>query len=99
MPENETAATTAVHKFPLTGGVNLLKMSFAAKLLHVHVQHDDVCLWAEVDLRGGPSDRYVRVLATGEAWDGRGVYVGTAHVGGGGWPHLVFHVYDLGVTP
>jgi hypothetical protein len=68
-------------------------MPLSAKLLHVHNQRGEICLWALVN----PEDREVgarrfRVAGTGHPISqGENLdYIGTVHMDGG---RLVFHVF------
>jgi hypothetical protein len=86
-----------VWKFPFaTKDVQELTMPRGARLLHVAVQQEQLCLWALVR----PDEsitvrRRIRVVGTGQeisANDSEN-YVGTAMLLGG---DLVWHVFDLG---
>lgn len=85
---------TEVWKFTIQANQTHMEMPAGARLLHVHEQRGQVCVWAEVDPLAPKVLRKVLAIPTG----GRAVgvsYVGTAHlVYGGG--NLVFHVYDGG---
>ncbi len=81
-----------VHKFILEpANRQPVKMNRGAKLLHVHFQRGELCLWAQVDTLKPLEDFSIHVYGTGhELRDDDLVYIGTAH-----HPDmpLVFHVY------
>lgn len=84
----------AIWKFTLDPGHTRAQMPKGARLLHVHEQHREVCVWAEVEPSAPIVDRVVFVVGTGHEFTvgvRAATYVGTAHVGG-----LVLHVYDGG---
>jgi hypothetical protein len=64
-----------------------------AKFLHVHEQHDQICIWALVDPKEERrEERTLRIAGTGHALaNGNFEYIGTAHFDGGS---LVFHVFE-----
>lgn len=81
-----------VWKFPIVPFATDIRMPKGAKLLHVALQNDSPCLWAEVDSTAPIVKRYVKTYGTGHKIDsGACFHVGTFQIG-----ELVFHVYDGG---
>lgn len=67
-------------------------MPIGAKLLSVHAQGNDICLWAEVDTDAKVEAREFVIIGTGhEIREHAGEYVGTAHLAAG---QLVLHVFE-----
>ena len=71
-------------------------MAVGATLLSVHEQHGDLCLgdlclWALVDPSASTEIRRIRIVGTGEQYDGAGDYVGTVLMTK---LPLVWHVFD-----
>ncbi len=67
-------------------------MPQGATILHAREQHDEVCVWADVETTNPSADRFFEVFGTG--WpmpDAERRYVGTAHLDRG---RLVFHVFE-----
>jgi hypothetical protein len=63
-----------------------------AKLLSVHAQGDDLCLWALVDTEAPLEDREFVIVGTGhEVHDHAGAFIGTALLANG---RLVLHVFE-----
>lgn len=80
-----------IWKFPLAGDGTVM-MPIGAKILTVHGQGNDICVWAEVDPRMDKVERLLSVYGTGNPLpDNPGNYLGTAMLMGGA---LVFHVYE-----
>lgn len=88
-----------VWKFTVHPWDTRVEMPKGARLLHVHEQGGDVCLWAEVDPAAPKVDRVVLVFGTGHPIRHEQIeYVGTAHLVEAG-QSLVLHVYDGGEVP
>jgi hypothetical protein len=71
------------------GGVVGVDMPVDARVLHVHAQGNDICLWAHVSPDAPLVTRHFTVTGTGHPTP-RGEYVGTAHT-----PPDVWHVWEL----
>ena len=85
-----------VWKFPFaTKDVQELTMPRGARLLHVAVQQEQLCLWALVRPEAVTVRRRIRVVGTGQkiSVNDSEKYVGTAMSFGG---ELVWHAFDLG---
>lgn len=87
-----------VYKYPVSNYLTH-EMPKGAKVLHVHEQNGDICLWALVDVPKPPQNpewerRKFIALATGDKIpdDWTVEYVGTVHMHGGA---LVFHVFEI----
>ena len=81
-----------IWKFPLRDSLNKVPLSVGAKVLHVHAQGNDICLWALIEPEAAREFRRFTVYGTGHSMpDDPGVYIGTAHLQGGA---LVFHVFE-----
>jgi hypothetical protein len=92
-----------IWKFPIEAtDEQWITMPRGARILHVGVQRDVVCLWALVDTDGASSSmqKMIRVHGTGhptdlphgsESW--KMGYIGTFMLGDGA---LVFHVFEGG---
>lgn len=93
----------AVFKYELDNlPVSHVHMPEDAKILSLQVQREALCLWAEVEVNldwihvRPLRDRSFRFVATGEAFDERGLrYIGTVQMKCR--DGLVFHVYEQGV--
>lgn len=82
----------AIWKYGLVPGRNAIYMPEHAELLFVRTQLGDPHVWAKVDTNADKVTRYVRVLATGEEFDDRGLrYIGTFFIADGS---LVFHAFE-----
>ena len=68
-----------------------IMMPKVSRIIEVHRQSEDICLWAEVFADDEQEEKTFRVYGTGVDITTPGVYVGTAHQIGG-W--MVFHVYQ-----
>lgn len=68
-----------------------LELPVGAELLHVDVQHGEICLWAKVDAWAKRENRIFCVAGTGhELPDGELKHVGTVMCG----PY-VWHVFEM----
>lgn len=84
--------TMNIWKFPLRQNACEVTMPTGAKILCVHNQHDNPCLWALVDPQAPQETRHFRVFGTGGNIDATGLsYIGTAHKIEG-W--MVLHVFE-----
>lgn len=81
-----------IWKFTIAPSCPIL-MPVGAKMLHVHEQNDNICLWAEVDAAETATEfRTFWVYGAGHSLpDDPGVYIGTVHLH---VSSLVFHVYE-----
>lgn len=74
----------------------VLLMPSGATILTVAVQHENWCLWAEVDTEAKNVARYFHIAGTGQALidepDGRREHIGMFQVKGGDY---IFHVFAL----
>lgn len=87
----DSVVSKTIWKFPLAGDGTVM-MPIGAKILTVHGQGNDICVWAEVDPRMDKVERLLSVYGTGDPLpDNPGNYLGTAMLMGGA---LVFHVYE-----
>ena len=81
-----------IWKFPLLQDVNDIEMPKGAKILDVHEQRDNPCIWTLVDPEAPKVKRHFRVIGTGLDFDPTGMeYIGTAH-DILGW--MVLHVFE-----
>lgn len=84
--------STQIWKLTLSPQFPVIAMPKGAKVLCVHEQRGEVCLWAEVNTNAEQEFRTFEVYGTGHAIpDGKGKYIGTAFLAG---QSLVFHVYE-----
>lgn len=83
-----------IYKYPIEAtDRQTIKMPAAARPLCVQVQHDQICIWAEVKPEARELERAVLVIGTGHempADAGAFTYLGTVQLLRGG---LVFHVF------
>lgn len=83
----------SVYKYSIGLGGDTL-MPAGAKVIHVHAQDDDVCLWAIVDTAAPDELRRFDIIGTGHQLPanrvGRWEHIGTAHVRG-----FVWHVFEV----
>lgn len=81
-----------VWKFAIVPFATDIRMPKGAKLLHVALQDENPCLWAEVESKAPIVKRNIRTYGTGHKIDDEpSIYVGTFQIG-----QFVFHVYDGG---
>ncbi len=84
-----------IWKFEITPDNLSLAMPQGAVILCVREQHDNICLWAEVESLSPQEERIFEVFGTGhEIHEDMGIqrkYLGTAIIHDGS---LVFHVYE-----
>lgn len=88
-----------IWKFILAGAVNDVEMPNGARVIEVHEQHGQICVWAWVDPAARRVTRRLVVVGTGHAApenELEAAYVGSAHLQGGAF---VFHVFDEGLAP
>jgi hypothetical protein len=95
------SAPPTIWKFKLDPFIPHVRMPQGAKLLHVHEQKGQVCVWAECDPMKPTALRHLEIVPTGNPLPQGGTYIGSAHVASMTMGMmLVFHVYDRGeVTP
>ena len=87
---------SAVWKFTLATALtdNALEMPKDAKVVHVGIQGEHICLWAIVDTQASVETRVFQIVGTGH----EEVFEGMAHVGTvqqGPWVWHVFEVWPL----
>ena len=69
-----------------------IKMPAGAEILHVGVQHGNICLWAAVDATAPVTGRRFALVGTDhETPEGAANYLGTVQLTGGA---LILHVYE-----
>lgn len=84
-----------IYKYPIQlDSVTTLELPKGAEVLHVDIQRDQICLWAEVpiDCLLPLRDRSFLVLGTGMDVPVGATHVGSALLAGGS---LVWHVYEV----
>lgn len=86
-----------IHKYQL-GEIQAqnIWMPAKAQLLHVDLQHGQLCLWALVDQNQPNVSRLIRLYGTGHMLSNEQTveqYIGTVLMHSG---HLVVHVFDAG---
>ncbi|MDB4928307.1 MAG: hypothetical protein JWM10_791 [Myxococcaceae bacterium] len=97
----DMASTTVVSTSPLRcrviwkftlddPGKRRFHMPAGSRLIHVHEQGGNPCVWADVNPDAPMVWRHLNVIPTGSVAVGE--YVGTVHLDG----PLVFHIYDGG---
>lgn len=84
---------TTIWKYPVLSPNGIVEMPAGAKVIHVHEQHGNPCLWAEVDPDADIVDRVVEVVPTNGTPDGENEYVGTVHLKDLYGDPIVFHIY------
>ena len=86
--------TAAVWKWELPlQDVATIQVPKGTEFLHVHDQHQSLCIWGLCDpAEDQQEERTFRVAGTGHPLaNGKFKYIGSAHSRGG---HLVFHVFE-----
>lgn len=84
----------AVWKFPVPLMDRCaVEMPAAAEILHFDVQHEELFLWALIDLATGETEpREFRLVGTGHRLEGDlGKHLGTAKLRGG---ELIVHLFE-----
>ena len=61
-----------------------------ANIVHVGIQGETTCLWAEVDERAQPQSRLFHIFGTGQDIPENAAYRGTVQM-----PPFVWHIYEL----
>lgn len=88
-----------IWKFYLPIGKSIQKMPIPERILEVHGQHNEICMWAMLDSDDVKLDYEFYVAATGENLDhlkrhdhthGGWMFAGTAHTHG---ENFVWHVF------
>lgn len=81
-----------IWKFPLeVTDVQTISMPMGAKIMHVDVQHDQVCLWAGVYPDNSKMDRTFHLYGTGHAIpDDVQDYLGSVVIG-----PFVWHLFEV----
>lgn len=82
-----------IYKYPLNLGRQVVLLPLGARVLTAQVQHETICLWAEVaDPEGKKERRTFNVVGTGHPIPNNpGVYIGTVQMQEG---RFVWHVYE-----
>lgn len=81
-----------IWKFELKQDICKVSMPRGARILNVHEQRDNPCLWAIVDPDAPKETRHFRVVGTGHTFDPAGLeYIGTAHNIMG---YMALHVFE-----
>ena len=83
-----------IWKYGLASDQNLMEMPKGARILAAGAQGGNIVLWALVNPTARLAGRRVYTVVTGEQFQSRGAYVGTATTNGG----IVVHVFDEGET-
>jgi len=86
--------TTTIYKYALDSCAfqSTIQMPKETKILHVDSQHDDICLWAEVDPTVELEDRIFKIFGIGWEIPARNrKYLGTAKISD---DRFIFHVYE-----
>lgn len=86
-----------IHKYPLQiTDRQIVKMPQLAQILCVQVQHDQICIWAEVETNNPTENVKIGVYGTGNpvepADPGHRNYIGTVQTYNG---NLVWHVFEI----
>jgi hypothetical protein len=81
-----------IYKYPLRGVLSDVEMPIGAKILHVHGQNGNPCIWAHVNSEAKTESRSFMVIGTGTYDDPgeRAIYLGTVHID---W--FVGHVFEV----
>jgi hypothetical protein len=80
-----------IYKYLLPAPLTTIALPLGARLLHVHEQYGEVCLWAEVDSNVEKLEERTFVwIGTGNGFPENGTYLGTAHA-----RHFVWHIYEV----
>lgn len=83
----------AVWKFSLQAGPQVIMMPKGARVLHVHEQGNQPCVWALVDTEAANDVRGFAVIGTGNNLDEKitsAIYHGSARCGA-----FVWHVFEV----
>ena len=82
-----------VWKWTLTArDLTTIRVPKGGKLLSVHEQRGQICLWALVDPQKETEERTIRIAGTGHILaNGKFQYLGSVHLDAG---QLVFHVFE-----
>jgi hypothetical protein len=83
-----------IWKYPIPSSL-LIKvlMPEGAQIVHVHAQHEDICMWALVDEMKPTVTRFFAAFGTGDIVAKRTMhYVGSAHLQDG---HFTMHVFEI----
>jgi hypothetical protein len=62
-----------IWKYPLEGAVNRIEMPKGARVIHVDIKRDSICLWAEVEPSLPKEEREFRVIYTGRPFNPYGL--------------------------
>jgi hypothetical protein len=82
-----------IFKFVLKNEVAEVEMPVGAQILHVAEQHNDICIWAQVDSEAAKETRYFIIYGTGHRMmNCEHKFIGTMLTAGG---HLVWHLFEL----
>ena len=85
----------AIYKYEIFHPDCTVDMPQSAKIYDAQYQSGKLCIWARVDTSKRNVKRRIRVMATGEAFEGDvlndGVHIATVQN-----PPYVWHIYDMG---
>ena len=82
--------TIAKYILPAGPSITHIEMPRGSTVLHVHMQGDDLCLWALVDYDRPTEQRTFAVHGTGREIENAGSYIGTVHD-----QEFVWHVFEI----
>lgn len=80
-----------IYKYPLNVVEHqILLMPLEAKILHINVQNDVICIWALVNEKNKNEEVEIEIIGTGQTMDPLIIreYIGTVFMGG-----FVWHVF------
>jgi len=81
-----------IYKFSIDFGVTQeIAIPMGARIVHVGMQVDAVCVWVDGDTARNSHSRWLRVYGTGHPVHPRAEYVGTAMTPDGAF---VWHVFE-----
>lgn len=84
--------TQRVWKYELKSVLSDLHMPVGAEILTVQLQHDQICLWAKVNVNAPKVKRTFQMIGTDHVIaDDRVTYIGTVQLVDG---NLVFHIFE-----
>lgn len=98
---SDSASDKIIYKYLLPikdGAKHAIKMPVNARILHLGVQGDNICIWALVYPMTTQEERYFEIVGTGDPFDPtKMVHVGTVqHEVGNEWgkQEFVWHVFE-----
>jgi hypothetical protein len=83
-----------IWKYPLEAVERqIIKMPYSAQILTIQTQHNQPCLWVQVDETQRPIERTIAIYRTGHPLPSGAIsYIGTFQIDRG---TLVFHVFEI----